>query len=84
MTTKKLGYTAAEIDEAVTRVCDFVGEGTKNQDTGTAAPTTGTWPLGWIRWNTEPVAGDNIGWVCISAGTPGIWQPWGLISLDPT
>jgi len=51
------------------------------QDFGTVAPTTGTWALGFIRWNTSPVSGENIGWVCVSAGTPGTWMAFGQISL---
>lgn len=51
------------------------------EDSGTAAPTTGTWSLGWRRWNSAPVAGENIGWVCTVAGTPGTWEPFGVISL---
>ena len=50
------------------------------QDWGTAAPTTGTWPLGWIRWNTAPVAGGNAFWICTVAGTPGTWKEGGLIN----
>lgn len=55
--------------------------GQANQDFGSASPTTGTYPLGWIRWNTNPVAGENIGWVCTVAGTPGTWLAFGQISL---
>ena len=51
------------------------------QDSGTASPTTGTWAAGWIRWNSAPVAGENVGWVCTVGGTPGIWAAFGLISL---
>ena len=54
---------------------------TVGQDWGTAAPTTGTWARGFIRWNTLPVAGENIGWVCVTAGTPGTWMAFGQISL---
>ena len=50
------------------------------QDTGTAAPTTGTWALGWIRWNTTPTAGGNVGWICVQAGPPGNWSIFGPIS----
>ena len=50
------------------------------QDTGTAAPVAGTWTLGWIRWNTNPVAGENAGWICTAAGTPGTWKTFGSIS----
>ena len=53
---------------------------TASQDTGTAAPTTGTWVRGWIRWNTTPVAGGNAFWICTVAGTPGTWKEGGLIN----
>ena len=49
-------------------------------DSGTAAPTTGTWVVGQIRWNSAPVAGGNIGWVCVTAGVPGTWKEWGIIN----
>lgn len=50
-------------------------------DFGSAAPVSGTWPLAFIRWNTTPVAGENVGWICLVGGTPGTWKPFGLISL---
>ena len=53
-------------------------------DAGFSQPTEGTWPKGWIRWNTLPVAGENIGWVCIVAGTPGTWHAFGVISDNPS
>lgn len=49
------------------------------QDVNNAAPLTGTWPLGWIRWNSSPVAGGKIGWICVMAGTPGTWKAFGTI-----
>lgn len=52
------------------------------QDYAAASPTTGTWPRGWIRWNSNPTSGENIGWVCVTAGTPGTWYPFGSISLE--
>jgi len=55
--------------------------GAGNMDYEASAPTSGTWPLGWIRWNTAPVAGENVGWVCTVAGTPGTWMPFGTISI---
>ena len=45
-----------------------------------AAPSTGTWALGSIVWNSSPTAGGNAGWICISAGTPGTWKQFGPIS----
>jgi hypothetical protein len=46
-----------------------------------AAPTTGTYGLGSIIWNSLPVAGENVGWVCTVAGTPGTWMAFGTISI---
>jgi hypothetical protein len=45
-----------------------------------AAPTTGTWKLGDIVYNTSPASAGFIGWVCTVAGTPGTWRTFGLIS----
>ena len=46
-----------------------------------AVPTSGTWNRGDVVWNTQPSAGNNIGWVCIAAGTPGTWKTFGTIAL---
>ena len=47
---------------------------------GTAAPSTGIWKVGDIVYNTAPVAGGTIGFVCTTAGTPGTWKTWGAIA----
>ena len=47
---------------------------------GTAAPTTGTYDAGAIFLNDLPSAGGFIGWVCVTAGTPGVWKTFGAIS----
>lgn len=44
-----------------------------------SAPQYGTWKVGDIVHNTNPTAGSYIGWVCITAGSPGIWKGFGLI-----
>jgi hypothetical protein len=49
------------------------------KSTGTAAPTTGTWAVGDKVWNTEPSATEYVGWICVSAGTPGTWKGFGVI-----
>lgn len=41
-------------------------------DWGSAAPTTGTWRRGDIRFNTG--AGPTVLWRCDTAGTPGTWR----------
>jgi len=40
-------------------------------------PTTGAWNIGDITWNTAPNDGEPVGWLCVSAGTPGTWLEFG-------
>lgn len=44
-----------------------------------AAPTTGTWMVGDKIYNSTPTAAGYIGWVCVTAGTPGTWKGFGVI-----
>lgn len=53
--------------------------GTQVWTFGAAAPATGVWAVGNVRWNSAPVAAGTIGWVCVTAGTPGIWKGFGSI-----
>lgn len=50
------------------------------QTTGSAIPISGTWSVGDVVWNTAPISGGYAGWICITAGTPGTWKTFGLIS----
>lgn len=58
-----------------------VGDGVnaRRRTTGTAAPTTGAWAQGDIVWNLNASASGKIGWVCVTAGTPGTWKTFGAI-----
>ena len=47
---------------------------------GTAPPTGVASLQGDIVYNTAPVSGGYIGWVCTASGTPGTWKTFGLIS----
>lgn len=42
-------------------------------------PMSGTYTVGDIIWNTEPAVGRCVGWVCLRAGSPGSWYPFGEI-----
>ena len=42
-------------------------------------PDSGTYIRGDIAWNTEPDVGRCVGWVCVRAGSPGTWMPFGEI-----
>ena len=43
-------------------------------------PSAGTWQLGDIIYDASPSASDYVGWVCVTAGTPGTWKTFGAIS----
>jgi len=45
-----------------------------------SSPDSGTYKTGDIVWNTAPRAGGNVGWVCVRAGSPGDWMPFGPIT----
>ena len=47
--------------------------------TGASAPEQGNYNVGDICWNTNPMIGGNVGWICLSAGQPGMWSKFGTI-----
>jgi hypothetical protein len=46
---------------------------------GSGIPDSGSFRRGDVVWNEEPVSTGYIGWVCVRAGTPGEWKPFGQI-----
>jgi len=52
-----------------------------SEDIGSGAPASGDWERGDKVWNAAPSAGSHIGWVCVTAGTPGAWKPFGGIDV---
>jgi hypothetical protein len=63
--------TQAEQDAAIANV--FI--------TAASPPGAGAHTLGERVWNNAPEPGGNMGWVCTTAGTPGVWKPFGVIGL---
>lgn len=59
-------------------VFDSFGGSTNTQgsDRGAAAPTVGTFPVGWRRYNTAPAASGTVGWVNTATG----WKTFGSIA----
>ena len=49
---------------------------------GPAAPTTGSYNLHDKMLNSAPGTGKPLGWVCVAAGTPGTWRPFGLLGTE--
>lgn len=57
-----------------------VGPAGATGDTFAASPpATGTYPVGARVYNSAPSTGAAMGWVCITAGTPGVWAPFAII-----
>lgn len=48
---------------------------------GVQPPAFGNYTPGDIVWNSAPTPGGWIGWVCIGAGQPGQWRPFGQIAV---
>jgi hypothetical protein len=47
---------------------------------GNSKPTEGVWERGQHLWNSEPIAGGILGWVCVESGIPGKWKEFGAIA----
>ena len=51
-------------------------------DIGSSIPTSGSYKVGDIIIKSTQVAGEAIGWICVQAGTPGIWSEFGGMLTD--
>lgn len=47
-----------------------------------SAPSTGLFRKGDIVWNSNPIEGGIIGWVCVMDGSPGLWRGFGQIGIN--
>jgi len=77
-----IGYwvdRAAGVLDAILKVTYYEQIGDNVIVKASALPTIGTWAKGDKIINTNPVAGGYEGWICVTAGTPGIWKGYGLI-----
>jgi hypothetical protein len=63
-------------------VAGDVSIGNKRFTNGTTAPHTGSYQLGDICWNSNPIPGSYSGWVCVVEGTPGQWLSFGNIATQ--
>lgn len=60
-------------------VAGSVKFGNRLQRVDRSSPTAGSYNAGDIVWNSEPKINQYVGWVCVQAGTPGLWEPFGKI-----
>jgi hypothetical protein len=47
---------------------------------GDGPPTSGSYQVGDMVWNSRPKTNAPIGWVCIVGGVPGQWRSFGTIN----
>ena len=71
--------TPAANDALVYNGTAWVNSPALNQTFATSNPTSGTYTVGTIIWNSAPTAGGPLGWVCTVAGTPGTWNTFGIV-----
>jgi len=72
----KVNTPDPEVDLHVNGAIKYNG---KLQTHGTNAPTSGVYNTGDIVWNESPKLNSYVGWICIMAGSPGQWAPFGKI-----
>ncbi len=60
-------------------VAGSVKFGNRLQRVDRSPPTAGSYNAGDIVWNSEPKINQYVGWICVQAGTPGLWEPFGKI-----
>jgi hypothetical protein len=46
---------------------------------GDQRPSSGNFKTGDVVWNNTPSAGNPVGWVCTRSGSPGSWNPFGMV-----
>lgn len=74
------GGTLVALNNVTPRAVIPTGVNTRLLPTATAAPIAGTYYVGDVVYTSSPTAGGNIGWVCVSGGTPGTWRTFGAIA----
>mgnify|MGYP007061978249 CR=1 FL=1 len=72
----KVNMPDPEVDLHVNGAVKF---NNKLQTHGTTYPNVGEFNKGDIVWNSEPQLGSYAGWICVRAGNPGTWEPFGKI-----
>ena len=65
-----------EVDLHVNGAVKF---GNRLQKVDRSYPTAGSYNQGDIVWNSEPRINQYVGWICVQAGAPGLWEPFGKI-----
>lgn len=72
----KVQYPGEDVDLQVAGAIRFSD---KRLAVANEAPLTGNHNQGDIVYDTNPVAGGYMGWVCVTSGSPGTWKRFGKI-----
>lgn len=72
----KVNSPDPEVDLHVAGAVKF---GNRLQRVDRSYPTAGAFNAGDIVWNSEPRINQYVGWICVQAGTPGLWESFGKI-----
>lgn len=76
-----IGFTASALNNPTTVTSGTGRRQFHGQLSPQMAQSTQAFMRGDICWNTNISNGSNIGWVCVTSGTPGTWQPIGLTGV---
>jgi hypothetical protein len=76
----KLGVNVSQPDQrADLHVAGAIKFNDKLHLSGSEPPSFGNHVQGDIVWNSNPSTNSYVGWVCVQAGKPGQWLPFGQI-----
>lgn len=75
----RTGFGPVLRDYGYKRIATGNTEGTNKIMYGDRIPLNGTYKKGDVIYNIVPVNNGNRGWVCTTSGTPGTWEPFGII-----
>ena len=70
-----LFYNPVTMQSRTTFQSGFIGSGSAG-----ASPSSGFHLRGEVVFVADPSAGGQVGWVCVSSGTPGTWKSFGTIA----
>ncbi len=77
LTTTKAGRASKLIGgKALFAQGVWIGSSVNNirqHSNGNSVPSSGEYARGDITWHRDPTAGGPLGWVCVTAGSPGTW-----------
>lgn len=76
------GNIADDFTTTAVQVLNSTNVSAQRQFSGTAVPTTGTYKIGDVTWNTNTTTVSPVShWVCVVAGTPGVWRAAGWLGV---